>query len=319
MDALTIDLHVLQGQSKENSNKLDLILSELSASRNRNEDVSTTSVKEVERLLASERGAWAANQKENQATIGRLKQENERLAHQIEEMLNREKNTDARIQQLLDENYRLKNDVEMSASSISDDTTQLREENTLLNNKLDEATRKEQVLASQYRKSQEQLECCEIKCAEIDSRLLKFQSSSEEKDHQLALLQDQVQKHERELSHARSLVEEYQAKLKVAEDESKSKSYDTDEQESVEEKVKIIMNKTYKEIMKQFQLDESYTLKSIKSIVSVVIRVKESKFTCSDILLYFMIIYCIGCHIGSFEWRTRCGPTKCYTSFTKGN
>lgn len=234
MDAalITIDLHKLQGQSKENSSKLDLILSELSATASRNEDTSVN--KEVERLLASE--------KQQDVIVQQLKQENERLTHQIEEISNAH------------ENYRLKNEVEISSATTLLLTQQLREENTQLTRKLDETTRKEQDLASQYRKSQEQLECCETKCAEIE---LKFQSLTEEKDRQLALLQEQVEKHERE--HARSLVEDNQKQ--VAET-------------AVEEKVKMIMNKTYKEIMKQFRLNESYTLQSIKSIVSVVIRVK---------------------------------------------
>lgn len=41
----------------------------------------------------------------------------------------------------------------------------------------------------------------------------------------------------------------------------------------VEEQVKTIMNKVYKETMKQFRPEESYSVKSIKSTLSAVIRV----------------------------------------------
>jgi seryl-tRNA synthetase len=103
---------------------------------------------------------------------------------------------------------------------------------------------------------------------------LQFKSLAEDKERKLSDLQEHVQKLEKESSGRQVLVETLQLQLKNSEAEIGNKS-NRDEQEPVEEKVKTIMNKVYKEITKQFKPDESYTFHTIKTTVSVVIRVRR--------------------------------------------
>ena len=264
----------LKSQSNENSNKLDLVLKGISAASSKTQNPDNPA-EEVERLLANERTAWLVSRKELDGSIQQLKQENEQLVNQIEEISNREKQNDARIQRLQEENTRLKDDVVATTQNITDDATvtRLKEENTRLNTLLDASLKKEKDLASQQHEMQEKLENYEVKCAETSNRLLQFKSLTEEKDQQVSELKEQLQKLERECFHSKSLVETLELKIGRAEEELQKKSQVSDT-DSVEEQVKNIMNKVYKEIMKQFRPDESYAFPSIKSTVSVVIRVK---------------------------------------------
>lgn len=313
MHALANDLQELQGRSKDHSNKLDLILKGLSTSRSKNEDP-TTSVEEVQRLFDRERSAWAENQKEIDEAIQRLKQENERLVHQIEEISSREKDSNARIQQLQNENAQLKDDVETSTRNVTGPSlNHLKEENIRLTGLLDTFTQKENDRVVQQRKTEEKLEYYETKCAETDGHILQLQSLIGEKNIELSKLQEKVKKQTRELSHSQSLIDNLKTKLeKAEEDESKRHRHDT-EQEPVDEKIKIIMNKAYKEIMKNFRPDESYTSQSIKSTVSVVIRVRYdvSLNTVDFIIIHFLSV---GCHLSSSKWGTCC---KGSTDFTR--
>lgn len=271
---MATDLQKLHVKSNEHTNKLNLILGEISASSINNEK-SFNPADAIDQLLASERQTWLTSRKELEDIIKGLKQENDRIVHQIGEKSDREKETDVRIQRLQEENARFKNDLETSTRNINDDSLdQLREENIRLTSLLDKSLLKEKELTSRCKETQEKLEYYESKSNESDSRLLQFKSLAEDNERKLSDLQEHAQKLEKESSLAKSLVESLQLELKNAEAEIGKKSNHDEEQEPVEEKVKTIMNKVYKEITKQFKSDESYTFHSIKSTVSVVIRVK---------------------------------------------
>ena len=275
LDALATDLQKLHVKSNEHSNKLNLILGEISAS-NKTIEKSINPTEAIDQLLSSERQAWMDSRKELEGIIQHLKQENDRMVHQIGEKSDREKERDVRIQQLQEENARFKDDLETSNRNINDGTlNQLREENIRLTSLLDKSLLKETELASQCKKTQEKLEYYESRSNETDSRLLQFKSFAEDKERKLSDLQEYVQKLEKESSRARSLVETLQLQLKDAEAEIGNRSNRDEEQGPVEEKVKTIMNKVYKEITKKFKPDESYTFHTIKSTVSVVIRVRH--------------------------------------------
>lgn len=271
---MATDLQKLHVKSNEHSNKLNLILAEISAS-NKNVGNSINPTKAIDQLFCSERQVWLDSRKELECIIQHLKQENDRMVHQIGEKSDREKETDVRIQQLQEENDRFKDDLETSNQNMKDGTSnQLREENIRLTSFLDISLLKEKELESQCKKAQEKLEYYESRSNETDSRLLQFKSLAEDKERKLSDLQEHVQKLEKESSGRQVLVETLQLQLKNSEVEIGNKS-NRDEQEPVEEKVKTIMNKVYKEITKQFKPDESYTFHTIKSTVSVVIRVRR--------------------------------------------
>lgn len=271
-DALTTGLEKLQVQSNEHANTLNLILGEISASSKRDKN-SANPLESLDHLLASERQAWAANQKELDGTIQRLKEENNRLLHQIEEKSEREKEIGIRIQQLQDENVRFKEDLKSITHSQNDGTLdQLRKENTQLAALLDASLVKEKEIASQHDQMQEKLNSYESKSTKVESLILESKRLAEEKKQRISQLQEHIQKLEKDSSDARSVVEDLQSKLKDAEKEIKNKYYSTQEQGSLEEQVKVIMNKVYKEITKQFIPGESYAFHSIKSTVSTVIR-----------------------------------------------
>ena len=273
LEALAIDLKILQGQSTEHSNKLDTIIKDISSHQHTTQRDSTSS-SEVVRLLDEERSAWAVKEKELDFAVQKLKQENDRLIHQIEESMLRLKDNDERSQLLQKENIQLRMNSEKSIASIPDETViHLREENLRLTTLLEESQRKEKEASSQYCKAQEKLEYYQTKCDETDSLLRQCHMLTEEKDVKLSELQEKMSNLERELLHAKSLSENYQIALKNAEEEIIKAKSSHSEQESVDEQVKMIMNKSYKEIMKQFSPEESYSFKSIKSTVSVVIRV----------------------------------------------
>ena len=272
--ALATDLQKLHVKSNEHSNKLNLILGEISTS-SKNIEKSFNPTEAIDQLLASERQVWLASRKEFEGIIQHLNQENDRMVHEIGEKTIREKETSVRIQRLQEENARFKDDLETSTRNINDGTlTQLREENIRLTSLLDKSLLMEKELTSQCEETQEKLNYYESRSNETDSRLLQFKSLAEDNERKLFDLQEHAQKLEKESSHARSLVETLQLELKNAEAETGSKSNRHEELEPVEEKVKTIMNKVYKEITKQFKPDESYTFNSIKSTVSVVIRVR---------------------------------------------
>lgn len=272
---MTTGLEKLQVQSNEHANTLNLILGEISASSKRDKN-SANPLESLDHLLASERQAWAANQKELDGTIQRLKEENNRLLHQIEEKSEREKEIGIRIQQLQDENVRFKEDLKSITHSQNDGTLdQLRKENTQLAALLDASLVKEKEIASQHDQMQEKLNSYESKSTKVESLILESKRLAEEKKQRISQLQEHIQKLEKDSSDARSVVEDLQSKLKDAEKEIKNKYYSTQEQGSLEEQVKVIMNKVYKEITKQFIPGESYAFHSIKSTVSTVIRVKK--------------------------------------------
>ncbi|XP_057378341.1 FK506-binding protein 15-like [Daphnia carinata] len=271
-DALTTGLQKLQAQSNEHSNMLNLILGEISASGTRGKN-SANPLESLDHLLASERQAWAANQKELEGTIQRLKEENNRLLQQIEEKSEREKEIDIRIQQLQDENARFKEDLKLITHSQNDETLdQLRKENTQLAALLDASLVKEKKLASQHDQMQEKLDSYESKSTKVESLLLESERLAEKKEQRISQLQEHIKKLEKQSSDARSVVEDLQSKLKDAEKEIQNKYYSDQEQGSLEEQVKVIMNKVYKEITKKFIPGESYAFHSIKSTVSTVIR-----------------------------------------------
>ncbi|KAI9553605.1 hypothetical protein GHT06_021526 [Daphnia sinensis] len=271
-DALTTGLQKLQAQSNEQSNMLNLILGEISASNTRGKN-SATPLESLDHLLASERQAWTANQKELEGTIQRLKEENNRLLHQIEEKSEREKEIGIRIQQLQDENARFKEDLKSITHSQNDGTLdQLRKENTQLAALLDASLVKEKEITSQFDQLQEKLNSYESKSTKAESLLSESERVAEEKELRISQLQGHIQKLEKETSDARSVVEDLRSKLKDAETEIQNKYHLNQEQGSLEEQVKVIMNKVYKEITKQFIPGENYAFHSIKSTVSTVIR-----------------------------------------------
>ena len=123
---------------------------------------------------------------------------------------------------------------------------------------------------------EEQLHLYRSKYAETESRLLKYQAADEKKTQDLAQLQRQVQQHEKDLSQALSLVDSLQFKLNQAEDKLKENHKTVVDSDQLGDQVKSIMNKVYKESLKQFRPDETYSYRSIKSILSLVIRVSYS-------------------------------------------
>ena len=289
---MATDLQKLHVKSNEHTNKLNLILGEISASSINNEK-SFNPADAIDQLLASERQTWLTSRKELEDIIKGLKQENDQIVHQIGEKSDREKETDVRIQRLQEENAGLKNDLETSTRNINDDLLdQLREENIRLTSLLDKSLLKEKELTSRCKETQEKLEYYESKSNESDSRLLQFKSLAEDNERKLSDLQKHAQKLEKESKLAKSLVESLQLELKNAEAEIGNKSNRDEDQEPVEEKVKTIMNKVYKEITKQFKSDESYTFHSIKSTVSVVIRVKTLSLH-SVIQAYLFLYICL--------------------------
>ena len=289
---MATDLQKLHVKSNEHTNKLNLILGEISASSINNEK-SFNPADAIHQLLASERQTWLTSRKELEDIIKGLKQENDQIVHQIGEKSDREKETDVRIQRLQEENAGLKNDLETSTRNINDDLLdQLREENIRLTSLLDKSLLKEKELTSRCKETQEKLEYYESKSNESDSRLLQFKSLAEDNERKLSDLQKHAQKLEKESKLAKSLVESLQLELKNAEAEIGNKSNRDEDQEPVEEKVKTIMNKVYKEITKQFKSDERYTFHSIKSTVSVVIRVKTLSLH-SVIQAYLFLYICL--------------------------
>ena len=289
---MATDLQKLHVKSNEHTNKLNLILGEISASSINNEK-SFNPADAIDQLLASERQTWLTSRKELEDIIKGLKQENDQIVHQIGEKSDREKETDVRIQRLQEENAGLKNDLETSTRNINDDLLdQLREENIRLTSLLDKSLLKEKELTSRCKETQEKLEYYESKSNESDSRLLQFKSLAEDNERKLSDLQKHAQKLEKESKLAKSLVESLQLELKNAEAEIGNKSNRDEDQEPVEEKVKTIMNKVYKEITKQFKSGESYTFHSIKSTVSVVIRVKTLSLH-SVIQAYLFLYICL--------------------------
>lgn len=269
----------LQGQSTEHSNKLDIIIKDISnVCKQQTKDSSSSTTNEEIRLLDTERNAWILKEKEFAAVIEKLRQENERLTRQCQEHLAHEKDTDVRIKQLEEENNQLKTDSELAISSIPDENAiRLQEENLRLTTLLNESTVKVQELSDQQCKTAEKLLIYETKCGEADGRLAQFQNLIEEKDLKLSEFQEKVSELEKELIRSKSLAESCQISLKKAQEETNMRSSDS-VQDSVEEQVKTIMNKSYKEIMKQFNPDEHYSYKAIKSTVSVVIRVFTISF-----------------------------------------
>ena len=289
---MATDLQKLHVKSNEHTNKLNLILGEISASSINNEK-SFNPADAIDQLLASERQTWLTSRKELEDIIKGLKQENDQIVHQIGEKSDREKETDVRIQRLQEENAGLKNDLETSTRNINDDLLdQLREENIRLTSLLDKSLLKEKELTSRCKETQEKLEYYESKSNESDSRLLQFKSLAEDNERKLSDLQKHAQKLEKESKLAKSLVESLQLELKNAEAKIGNKSNRDEDQEPVEEKVKTIMNKVYKEITKQFKSGESYTFHSIKSTVSVVIRVKTLSLH-SVIQAYLFLYICL--------------------------
>lgn len=189
----------------------------------------------------------------------------------MEEISDRKKESDTCIRRLQEENARLKDDVVKASQKVADvSLTELKEENIRLATLLDASLKKEKDRASQQHETQEKLEYYEAKCAETECHLLQIRSLTEGKDRQLSELQEQVRELERKSSHVKSFVETLQLKLQEAEVQKKIQD---SEKDSMEGQVKTIMNKVYKEIMKQFRPDESYAFSSIKSTVSAVIRV----------------------------------------------
>ena len=95
-----------------------------------------------------------------------------------------------------------------------------------------------------------QLKAHQLKCAESENQLSQFQSDSEKRNQQLKQLEKQIIELQKE-------------------EKSQNKTLHSD----LPEQVKIIMNKVYKASLKQFRPEETYSYHSIKSTLSLVIRV----------------------------------------------
>lgn len=233
----------------------------------KNKDVNSSKEEEIKQLLVNERNAWAENHNETVKTVHELKQENEQLLNEIKDQRVREKDLEEKIVRLQKENSELKQDAkstllaheEASALQIKDKTEQLVAS-------FEATCQKEKELAHQNRELHERYEKCESKCINLETCLSQALLVSEEKDRQLCEFQKQVEELQKEVFQARISLVEFS--------KTKPNKGNTFEEGSLDEQVKIIMNKVNKEILKHFKADENYAFATIKSTVSGVIRVK---------------------------------------------
>ena len=286
---------------------------------------------------ADETDRWMTKQKEAEASIHQLRADNARVNAQLDEAnrknedltqdnerLKSLKDEDDKtiqqlkddraqqagaIQQLSEDNNRLNGLLETLRSKRDDDTTaqHLNEENarltTLLNAKVDEAIKfkeenvrlAEKLESSSNLASQldEKLLIYQSKCAELESSLHQHQALAHEKAQLYKQLQEQKEQLENEAAQARSLAESLQLKL----DQTERNKTSTEDKGAVVEQVKAIMNKTYKQALKQFRPEESYSFQSIKSSLSGVIRVKKNhSHPVLKKVLWPLFFICLGRH-----------------------
>jgi len=123
---------------------------------------------------------------------------------------------------------------------------QLKEENNQLSILHESASLKYQQRIDEL---ENQLKVYKLKCVQSENQLSQFQSDSEKRDQQLQQLEKQV-----------------------AELQKEEKSINQTLHSDLPEQVKTIMNKVYKESLKQFQPEDNYSFRSIKSTLSLVIR-----------------------------------------------
>ena len=261
----------LQIQSNGHSEKLDKIIEDL-ISINCHAPTNIITSTEAE-MLAKERTAWAASQKEANTTILQLKEETTQLKALLS--ASSQEGEHSNLQLLKNENARLQT-VILSASQASDASIQeLKRENIKLKAQLQSSDEKTKNFILEL---EAKLEMYQSKCAQAESSLNQVKSLVSEKDQQISYFQERVQMLEVKSSQANSLADALQLQLNNSEMESREHLEEAQQQIHVEEQVKTIMNKVYKETMKQFQPEETYSFKTIKSTVSAVIRVRNPFF-----------------------------------------
>lgn len=286
-------LEKLNSQASRQSEKLDRILDWITCQSQ------TSRPADSERTNENE--SWASRTREAENTVKQLREEIAKLTKQFEET-SRQKEDAIReslrlksvsednaetIQKLREETARL----EKMLSKESETVKHLTEENARLASLSETVNRTNQedyvvkelksenarlvalVEAAEKHKNaihlvDEKLLIYQSKCAELESRLLEIQDVARNKDQQVKELQQENEKLARDATEARDLADALQLTL----DKSKAEKPTGDGNE-VEERVKTIMNKTYKQAMKQFRPEQSYSFDFIKSSLSGVIRV----------------------------------------------
>ncbi len=278
-------LQKLQSQASGQSDKLDRILEWITSQEQSRQITNNTQHNSAE--LGE---LWATKEREAEASIQHLKTENSRLLKQWEEAIQQRddsiqenvklKSAALSIQTLVEENSKLKTLLKekevaleqksrLSASEKlkeeeDERISRMKEENARLSDLL-ESVRKEKNLAEIQ--LEEKLVIYQSKCGEMESHLRELKSLVGEKEEAIKQLQSNNNRLERDALDSRNLADTLKSKLEASENKPR------DDGNAVEEQVKIIMNKLYKQALKQFQPEESYSFQNIKASLSTVIRV----------------------------------------------
>lgn len=277
-------LQKLQSQANGQSDKLDRILKWITSQEQSRQITSNTQHNSAE---LSE--LWTTKEREAEVTIQHLKAENSRLLKQWEEAVQQRddfiqenvklKSVTSSMQTLEEENSKLKTLLKEKEVALEQNSrlsaseklkeeederiSRLKEENARLSDLL-ESVRKEKNLAEIQ--LEEKLVIYQSKCGEMESHLRELKSLVGEKEEAVKQLQSKNDRLERDALDSRNLADTLKSKLEASE---KPQADGT----AVEEQVKIIMNKLYKQALKQFQPEETYSFQNIKASLSTVIRV----------------------------------------------
>lgn len=229
---------------------------------------SEDSISEIKRLKSAMEDDRIAIQRlttegvEREGIIRQLKEENDRLKEPPMEKKGDNKEDDEVVKNLKEENARLTASIKTLEEDV---VAKLREEKAHLTAQLESS-------GSCASELDEKLLIYQSKCADLESRCHQYEALAQEKDQLSRKLQEEKEQLGTEAARARSLADALRQQL----DQTEKVTQSTDAPQTstgVAEQVKTIMNKTYKQALKQFQPEESYSFQSIKAILSAVIRV----------------------------------------------